>query len=99
MLKAMAASSALKYIAACVCPVAGTAAITVGAPKVRAAVHKLTEPPRSARAKPRVKAKASPPATPIEAAAGQDCTLPTVDFVGTREPLLASSGRTGATGL
>ena len=81
MLKSLAASTAIKYVAACVCPVAGTAALTVGAPKVRAAVHKLTEPPRSARAKPRVKTKPEAGATPLELAAGMDCLAPSVDFV------------------
>lgn len=75
MLKGLAASTALKYTLACVCPVAGTAALTVNAPKVRAAVHKLTEPPRA-----KSRAQQKPAATPIEEAAGRDCLAPAVDF-------------------
>lgn len=59
MLKEVVASNAAKLIAACVCPVVGTAAITVSVPKVRQAVHKMTapaKPTRTARAKPRVRA-------------------------------------------
>ena len=83
MLKALAASTALKYTAACVCPVAGMAAVTLASPKVRAAVHKATDAPRHARAKPRAKApaRADKPET-LADAAGRDCLQPAVDFAG-----------------
>lgn len=84
MLKALAASTALKYTAACVCPVAGMAAATLASPKVRAAVHKATDAPRKARAKPRVRTPARPAAEPesLADAAGTDCLKPAVDFAG-----------------
>jgi hypothetical protein len=80
MLKSLAASTALKYALACVCPVAGTAALTLAAPKVRAAVHKMTEP-RKARAKPRVRVKPAAPLSLVDAA-GLDCRPAGARFVG-----------------
>lgn len=62
MLKEVVASNVAKLIAACVCPVVGTAAVTLGVPEVRQAVHRATapkaKPKRVARAKPRVRAPA-----------------------------------------
>lgn len=51
MLKEMAASKAAKLIAACVCPVAGTTALTMAVPQVKSAVHRATSP--RAKALPR----------------------------------------------
>ena len=62
MLKEALASNAVKLVAACVCPIAGTAALTVSVPKMRSAVHRMTAPPaRADRVKPRVR-KAKPAA-------------------------------------
>lgn len=58
MLKEVVASKAAKLIAACVCPVAGTTALTVSVPEVRDAVHRATAP--KAKAKPRVRERAAP---------------------------------------
>lgn len=70
MLKEVVASNAAKLIAACVCPVVGTAAVTLGVPEVRQAVHKATapkaKPVRTARAKPRVRAPAETAAAPTQ---------------------------------
>ena len=65
MLKEVVASKAAKLIAACVCPVAGTAALTVSVPEVREAVHRATAP--RAHAKPQAKAR------PARAAAAVIC--------------------------
>lgn len=55
MIKSIAASKAAKLLAACVCPVAGTVALTVAVPQVRSAVHKATAPRQYAKPKTRVR--------------------------------------------
>jgi hypothetical protein len=79
MLKEVLASNAAKLIAACVCPVVGTAAVTMSVPKVRSAVHRMTapsKPVRTARAKPRVRTPAAADALP--ASAGILCPDPVI---------------------
>jgi len=44
MIRSMLASKTAKMVAACVCPVAGTTAVTVSVPQVRQAVHSATAP-------------------------------------------------------
>ena len=74
MLKEAVASKAAKLLMTCVCPVAGTTALSLGVPQVRDAVHKATQPHQYAKPKTRVRA------TPQEEAGTQvasaDC--PTV---------------------
>lgn len=55
MLKGMLASNASKLVAACVCPVAGSVALTVGVPQVRDTVHRATAPRAYALPKTRVR--------------------------------------------
>jgi uncharacterized membrane protein YgcG len=74
VLKEMAASQAAKALALCVFPVVGAAAITVGVPKIRHAVHQLTAPQsgsphKRARLASREPA-ACPDATPVALANG-----------------------------
>ncbi|PZO91247.1 MAG: hypothetical protein DI623_03900 [Sphingomonas sanxanigenens] len=57
MIRDMATSGAAKLVAACVCPIAGTAAVTVAVPQVRQAVHRATAP--TAKAKPKLIAPAA----------------------------------------
>lgn len=66
MFKEIVASKAAKYLAACVCPVAGTATITATVPQVRDAVHRATTPravaaPRSRVRQPEPQAIAATP--------------------------------------
>lgn len=68
MLKEVVASKAAKLIAACVCPVAGTAALTVSVPEVRDAVHRATAP--------RAKAKPAARRAPARAQAVAVCPQP-----------------------
>lgn len=90
MLKEMVASNAAKLIAACVCPVVGTAAVTLSVPKVRSAVHRMTapdKPMRTARAKPRMRLPAgAATAVALPASAGVLCPDPVIL---TNNPLLA----------
>lgn len=65
MIKGLLASNGARLVAACVCPVAGTVAVTVGVPQVRHAVHRATAPRAYALPKTRVR---PPAAVPIEAA-------------------------------
>lgn len=58
MIKTLAASKAAKLFATCVCPVAGTVALTVSVPQVRTAVHKATAPRAYAKPKTRVRPQA-----------------------------------------
>lgn len=71
MLKEIVASNAAKLIAACVCPVATTAALTVSVPQVRQAVHKATAPRAYAKPKTRVRQPAA--AAPKLASALPEC--------------------------
>ncbi len=58
MLKEAVASKAAKLLMTCVCPVAGTTALSLGVPQVRDAVHKATQPRQYAKPKTRVRAAA-----------------------------------------
>lgn len=69
MLQSMVASKAAKLMAACVCPVVGSAALTLSVPQVRDAVHKATAPREYAKPKTRVRA----PAAEVAAAAVAPC--------------------------
>lgn len=51
----MVASKAAKLMTACVCPVVGSAALTLSVPQVREAVHKATAPRQYAKPKTRVR--------------------------------------------
>jgi hypothetical protein len=64
MMRSFLASKTAKLVAACVCPVAGTGALTVAVPQVRSAVHKATGP-----TKPRAYAA---PKTRVRTAAGSE---------------------------
>jgi hypothetical protein len=68
MIRSLLASKTAKLVAACVCPVAGTGALTVAVPQVRSAVHKATAPRAYAAPKTRVRPAAAAPcpeATPV----------------------------------
>lgn len=56
MLKEAVASKAAKLLMTCVCPVAGTTALSLGVPQVRDAVHKATQPRQYAKPKTRIRA-------------------------------------------
>lgn len=45
MLSSLIASKAARLMAFCVCPVVGTGTVVMSVPKVRQAVHRMTEPP------------------------------------------------------
>jgi hypothetical protein len=74
MLKEAVASKAAKLLMTCVCPVAGTTALSLGVPQVRDAVHKATQPHQYAKPKTRIRA------TPEEGiqVASADTPCPTV---------------------
>lgn len=74
MLKEAVASKAAKLLMTCVCPVAGTTALSLGVPQVRDAVHKATQPRQYAKPKTRVRAT---PEEGIQMAAA-DTPCPTV---------------------
>lgn len=61
MLKEAVASKAAKLLMTCVCPVAGTTALSLGVPQVRDAVHKATQPRQYAKPKTRVRATSTTP--------------------------------------
>lgn len=65
MLKEAVASKAAKLLMTCVCPVAGTTALSLGVPQVREAVHKAVQPRQYAKPKTRVRQ----PEAPMELAA------------------------------
>ena len=75
MLKEAVASKAAKLLMTCVCPVAGTTALSLGVPQVRDAVHKATQPRQYA--KPKTRVRATPEAEGIQVAAA-DIPCPTV---------------------
>nr|WP_293860024.1 PEPxxWA-CTERM sorting domain-containing protein [Sphingomonas sp. SCN 67-18] len=87
MLKEVIASKAAKIIAACVCPVVGTTALTLSVPQVRQAVHKATAPRAYAKPKTRVRAEPTPP--PVQTAM-TDCPPVFVGNDSSIAPLLAS---------
>ncbi|WP_340315185.1 hypothetical protein [Rhizorhabdus argentea] len=77
MLKEAVASKAAKLLMTCVCPVAGTTALSLGVPQVRDAVYKATQPRQYAKPKTRVRQSegaptevavndACPPVTPFK---------------------------------
>lgn len=65
----MVASKAAKLMTACICPVVGSAALTLSVPKVRDAVHKATAPRQYAKPKTRVRQ----PMAEVAAAAVAPC--------------------------
>jgi hypothetical protein len=75
MLKEAVASKAAKLLMTCVCPVAGTTALSLGVPQVRDAVHKATQPRQYA--KPKTRVRATPEAEGVQVAAA-DTPCPTV---------------------
>jgi hypothetical protein len=68
MLKEAVASKAAKLLMTCVCPVAGTTALSLGVPQVRDAVHKATQPRQYAKPKTRVRATPEEEATQVASA-------------------------------
>lgn len=70
MIKGILASNTSKLIASCVCPVAGTIALTVGVPPIRNAVHKATAPRAYALPKTRTRAPVAggPSSRPVQTA-------------------------------
>lgn len=73
MIKGILASNTSKLIASCVCPVAGTVALTVGVPPVRNAVHRATAPRAYALPKTRTRQPAAAPAPVQTAMAAPPC--------------------------
>lgn len=69
MLKEAVASKAAKLLMTCVCPVAGTTALTLGVPQVRDAVHKAVQPRQYAKPKTRVRQLEEP----VQVASAEDC--------------------------
>ena len=61
MLKEAVASKAAKLLMTCVCPVAGTTALSLGVPQVRDAVYKATQPRQYAKPKTRIRATGEEP--------------------------------------
>jgi hypothetical protein len=76
MLKEAVASKAAKLLMTCVCPVAGTTALSLGVPQVRDAVHKATQPRQYA--KPKTRVRATPAANEGTEVASADAPCPTV---------------------
>lgn len=77
MLKEAVASKAAKLLMTCVCPVAGTTALSLGVPQVRDAVHKATQPRQYAKPKTRVRAT-TPEAEQGEQMASAETPCPSV---------------------
>ena len=73
MLKEAVASKAAKLLMTCVCPVAGTTALSLGVPQVRDAVHKATQPRQYAKPKTRVRATPAPDEATQVASAETPC--------------------------
>ena len=78
MLKEAVASKAAKLLMTCVCPVAGTTALSLGVPQVRDAVHKATQPRQYAKPKTRVRPTATPAADEGVQVASADTPCPSV---------------------
>jgi len=57
------------FLRGCVCPVAGTTALTLGVPQVRDAVHKAVQPRQYAKPKTRVRQLEEP----VQVASAEDC--------------------------
>jgi hypothetical protein len=101
MIKSLAASKAAKLLAACVCPVAGTVALTVAVPQVRSAVHKATAPRQYAKPKTRVRpqmAAVQPPCAEPGAFATQSIAPLTMTPLSLSSVPLDSPGFTGVPG-
>lgn len=101
MIKSLAASNAAKLMAACVCPVAGTVALTVAVPQVRSAVHKATAPRAYALPKTRVRpqtASIQPPCAETGALASQSIAPFTMTPLSLSSVPLDSPGFTGIPG-
>lgn len=77
MIKTALTSKAAKLLMACVCPVAGTTALTLGVPQVRQAVHNATAPRAYAKPKTRVRAPVSAPEEGVQVASA-DVPCPTI---------------------
>lgn len=78
MLKEAVASKAAKLLMTCVCPVAGTTALSLGVPQVRDAVHKATQPRQYAKPKTRVRPTATPAAEEGVQVASAETPCPSV---------------------
>ena len=94
MIKSIAASQGAKLVAACVCPVAGSVAVTVAVPQVREAVHRATAPRAYALPKTRVRAPeavGAPAAIPVQTAAASPPCVPvlTASPIANAMPMLA----------
>ena len=76
MLKEAVASKAAKLLMTCVCPVAGTTALSLGVPQVRDAVHKATQPRQYA--KPKTRVRATPAAEEGQQVASAETPCPSV---------------------
>ena len=101
MIKSLAASKAAKLLAACVCPVAGTVALTVAVPQVRSAVHKATAPRQYAKPKTRVRpqmAAIQPPCAETGVLATQSIAPLTMTPLSLSSIPLDSPGFTGVPG-
>lgn len=79
MLKEAVASKAAKLLMTCVCPVAGSTALSLGVPQVRDAVYKATQPRQYAKPKTRVRA-VEEAAAPVQLAQNEACP-PSSPFV------------------
>ena len=75
MLKEAVASKAAKLLMTCVCPVAGTTALSLGVPQVRDAVYKATQPRQYAKPKTRVRAHGEDAS--VEVASRDNCPTAT----------------------
>jgi len=99
----MVASQAAKLMTACICPVVGSAALTLSVPKVRDAVHKATAPRQYAKPKTRVRkplANVAPAVLPpcptavpvvlssLELPIGQDAALAPLEIASLDTPSL-----------
>lgn len=105
MIRDLLASQAAKLVAACVCPAVGSAALTLGVPPVRSAIHRMTAPPeRIARAGPRVRSVPKVARAPVSAGPEILCptpvAIPAADFAAQplSEAALAEAMRPGTPG-
>lgn len=83
MLKEAVASKAAKLLMTCVCPVAGTTALSLGVPQVRDAVYKATQPRQYAKPKTRVRQSEG---APVEVAVNDACPPVTPFKIGDLPP-------------
>jgi len=73
MLKEAVASKAAKLLMTCVCPVAGTTALTLGVPQARDAVHKAVQPHQYAKPKTRIRQQIE---EATQVASAEECATP-----------------------